>query len=216
MFAQELPIPVREILHKHKVLELFDNQFRGHMREMQTSMFMHVSSVEDIEREAALRREEEQEEKDKKQQAALDKNNRREYEHFEYDKITYLGENRTSLNFSYLQSIILIASYIAGSNKEQTDVKLFDVDRTKLRSRNLNANTAASNKQGTNLVGKTKRFSIDRLIAIVDYLSSLEIEGASECQSINHSSEFYSCINTLVKEDLLKKQAMRTGGAIAE
>ena len=31
------------------------------------------------------------------------------------------------------------------------------------------------------MIGKTRRFSIDRLSAIVDYLTSLEIEGAAEC-----------------------------------
>jgi hypothetical protein len=30
---------------------------------------------------------------------------------------------------------------------------------------------------------------------------------------LGHSTEFYSCINTLVKEELLKKHVMRTGGA---
>ena len=65
------------------------------------------------------------------------------------------------------------------------------------------------------LVGKTKRFVIDRLIAIIDYFTSLEIEGAQECQKLCHTSEFYSCINSLVKEDLLKKAVMRTAGSTA-
>lgn len=61
-------------------------------------------------------------------------------------------------------------------------------------------------------MGKTKRFGIDRLAAIVDYLTSLEIGEANECKKLNHSAEFYACINTLVDEDLLKKQAFRTAG----
>jgi hypothetical protein len=60
-------------------------------------------------------------------------------------------------------------------------------------------------KNGTHFMGKTKRFGIDRLIAIVDYLCSLEIENANECLLKNHTAEFYACLNTFVKEDLLKK-----------
>jgi len=63
-----------------------------------------------------------------------------------------------------------------------------------------------------NLLGKTKRFGIDRLAAIVDYLTSLEIEGANECRKLNHTAEFYACINTLVDEDLLIRHSLRTAG----
>ena len=74
-----------------------------------------------------------------------------------------------------MQSMVLIAAFIAGSNKESTDIKLFEIDRSKYRMRN------GANKAGAvNLLGKTRRFGIDRLQAIVDYLSSLEIDGAHE------------------------------------
>ena len=66
------------------------------------------------------------------------------------------------------------------------------------------------------MLGKTKRFSLDRLLAIAQHLASIEIENAAECQMINHSMDFYACINTLVHEDLLKKQTMRTGGLTAD
>lgn len=41
-----------------------------------------------------------------------------------------------------------------------------------------NANKSYDEKKGQHMVGKTKRFAIDRLAGIVDYLTSLEIEGA--------------------------------------
>ena len=40
-----------------------------------------------------------------------------------------------------MQSIILIAAFIAGSNKESTDIKLFDIDRSKFRMKTGNANS---------------------------------------------------------------------------
>jgi hypothetical protein len=129
-----------------------------------------------------------------------------------------LQDFKRNSNFSYLQSIILISSFIAGSNKESTDIKLFEIDKSKFRMRTGAANASKTTNAGgqqMHLVGKTKRFVIDRLIAIVDYFTSLEIEGAQECQKLCHTSEFYSCINSLVKEDLLKKAVMRTSGSTA-
>jgi len=108
-----------------------------------------------------------------------------------------------------MQSIILISAFIAGNNKEQTDIKIFETDQSKYRLRKGNA---IEQKQGVNLLGKTRRFTLDRLTAIADYLSSLEIDGSKENKKINHSVEFYSCINSLVQEELLKKQVTRSAG----
>jgi hypothetical protein len=72
-----------------------------------------------------------------------------------------------------MQSIILIGAFIAGSNKESTDIRLFDKDVSKFKMR-----SGANKVINSNLMGKTRRFSIDRLEAIVDYLSSIEIDGA--------------------------------------
>jgi hypothetical protein len=63
------------------------------------------------------------------------------------------------------------------------------------------------------MVGKTKSFSLDRLSAIVEYFTSIEYESCRERELISHSMDFYSCINSLVREDLLKK--LRHGGSVA-
>ena len=134
-------------------------------------------------------------------------------ETYQYDQITYLQDFKRNSNFSYLQSIIIIAAYLAGSNKESGDCKMFEIDRTRQRSKMGNANKNFDEKKGQHMVGKTKRFVIDRLAGIVDYLTSLEIEGAEECRKLNHTAEFHACINSLVKEDLLKKSIVRTAGS---
>ena len=61
------------------------------------------------------------------------------------------------------------------------------------------------------MVGKTRRFTIDRLVAIVQFLTTLELEGSDESKLLNQSTDFYACINTLVDEGILKKASMRTG-----
>ena len=60
-------------------------------------------------------------------------------------------------------------------------------------------------------MGKTKRFTVDRMVAIAQFLASMELEGADEQQLVNQSADFYACANTLVTEGLLKKASMRIG-----
>ena len=50
-----------------------------------------------------------------------------------YNEISYVKEYKKEINFSYMQSMILISAFIAGSNKETTDLRLFEVDRSKYR-----------------------------------------------------------------------------------
>eukprot|EP00355_Strombidium_rassoulzadegani_P000262 CAMPEP_0168609292 /NCGR_PEP_ID=MMETSP0449_2-20121227/1119_1 /TAXON_ID=1082188 /ORGANISM="Strombidium rassoulzadegani, Strain ras09" /LENGTH=206 /DNA_ID=CAMNT_0008649407 /DNA_START=18 /DNA_END=634 /DNA_ORIENTATION=+ len=177
---------------------------------------MHLSSVNDIEQEISNQKEEETINNIKKMQKVQNMFERSIFDAndscFKYDEITYLNDSQKNSNFSYLQSIILISAYIAGSNKESTDTKLFEMDRTRMRMRAGGNANAGGVKNGVHLVGKTKRFGIDRMIAIADFLTSLEIDGAAEVKRINHSAEFFACVNTLVKEGLLKKQTMRVGG----
>jgi len=52
---------------------------------------------------------------------------------FNAREITYLNDHKKSINFTFLQSMALIAAYITGSNKESLDCKLFDKDKTKMR-----------------------------------------------------------------------------------
>ena len=71
-------------------------------------------------------------------------------ETYEYNQITYLQDFKRNSNFSYLQSIVLISAFIAGSNKESTDVKLFEIDKSKFRMKT----GAASNSKTTNAGGQ--------------------------------------------------------------
>ena len=138
-------------------------------------------------------------------------------ETYSYDQIASLEDHKKNRNFSFMQSLILIAAYIAGSNKESTDGRLFEMEKGRHRRVAHQNNTNQAHKDGGQyLLGKTKRFSFDRLLAITQHLASIEIEGATECKLIKHSLDFYACVNTLVNEDMLTKQVMRTGGLTAE
>ena len=77
------------------------------------------------------------------------------------------------MNFSYVKSICLIAAYIAGSNKDAIDNRLFLKQASgKLRRPNKTVDTKIQ-VSGQNLLGKTKKFPVERFFGIADYLLSI-------------------------------------------
>ena len=54
-------------------------------------------------------------------------------EGFDFRKINYLDTYKKNQNFTFLQSICLIAAYLAGSNKESLDLKIFTRNQVKIR-----------------------------------------------------------------------------------
>ena len=74
------------------------------------------------------------------------------------------------MNFSYMQSLALCAAYITGVNKESSDLKLFEPTTRKKAQGAGNKGGKAAKKD--NMVGKSKRFSLERYSAILDYFVS--------------------------------------------
>mgnify|MGYP003842119647 CR=1 FL=1 len=152
-----------------------------------------MSSPKDVEREVLEKKEQETLDKISRETKTLHSNSSvLDEETYKFDEITYLKDYKKNVNLSYLQSIVLISAFIAGSNREATDIKLFEMDKSKYR---FKKGSAIERSAAT--LGKTRRFPLERLIAIADYLSSLEIEGSYENTKLNHTLEFYSCINSL-------------------
>ena len=73
---------------------------------------------------------------------------------------------RRQMNFSFLQSLALCAAYITGVNKESTDMRIFD------RSRQSKPKNYALKEGKPALTGKSKRFTLERFSAVLDYLIS--------------------------------------------
>jgi len=68
------------------------------------------------------------------------------------------------------------------------------------------------------LAGRTKKFHIDRLIAIIEYFMSILLPKCEDIKNVNHGIDFYSCviiilkppqINSLAAEGLLKKSTTK-------
>lgn len=61
----------------------------------------------------------------------------------------------------------------------------------------------------------TKKFSVERFLAIVDYLISLDAENSTEHKNLSRSCDYLACINSLAEEGLLKKTAAKKGEGVA-
>ena len=94
---------------------------------------------------------------------------------FNLREITYVEDMKKQMNFSYLQSLALCAAYITGTNKESTDMKIFERSN---RSKKGGNTGAGANKEGKSMVGKSKRFTLERYAAVLDYLISTQAEDA--------------------------------------
>ena len=63
------------------------------------------------------------------------------------------------------------------------------------------------------MLGKSKRFPIDRLVAILDYFVSIQAETCQENMKTQfHSLDYYANINSLANEGLLKKYVTKRSG----
>jgi len=55
------------------------------------------------------------------------------------------------------------------------------------------------------MLGKSKRFNLERFTAVLDYLLSIYAGKASENQLYGHTVEFYATLNSLANDGLLKR-----------
>ena len=66
-------------------------------------------------------------------------------------------------------------------------------------------------------MGKSKRFTLERYSAVLDYLISIQAEECYENKKITgHSLDYYATINSLAEEGLLKKYIVKRNQATGE
>lgn len=59
------------------------------------------------------------------------------------------------------------------------------------------------------MAAKSKRFTLERYSAVLDYLISTQAETSQENLIHGHSLEYFATINSLAGEGLLKKYVMK-------
>ena len=95
---------------------------------------MHATTENDIRREVKERQDKEQYDKVKRETDRNEAMNRwgeskkraHEIGRYDWQKINKVEEQRKNINFDYMQSLALIAAYIAGVNNESSDARLFE------------------------------------------------------------------------------------------
>lgn len=125
---------------------------------------------------------------------------------FNHKEITYLQDFKKNVNFSFMQAMALIAAYIAGTNKESMDGKIFDRDRSKLRTQKQKESKKDNKPM---LIGKSKKFNVDRYFAILDFFINITASDSAESQMLGHSLDLLATVNSLAEEGLLKKSIMK-------
>ena len=66
-------------------------------------------------------------------------------------------------------------------------------------------------------MGKSKRFNLERYSAVLDYLMSVQAEECYENKQITgHSLDYYSTLNSLAEEGLLKKYIVKRNQTTGE
>lgn len=63
------------------------------------------------------------------------------------------------------------------------------------------------------LLGKFKRFHIDRYLAILDFFVNLMASETQEAELFGHSIELLAVVNSLADEGLLKRDVMKRSGS---
>lgn len=164
------------------------------MKYISKNMYFHLIDKNDIEKESAENQNDQQVDQILSYSKQKGVANEVDYLLIEYE------ESRGK--YTLLESIIIISAYCASRNNESQDNNFFGKPEPGKKRR-----TATENH--TSRVGKTKRFSLDRLLVIIDYFINQYAPKCSENQNLNHSTSIYAKINTLAKDKLLKKSLMK-------
>jgi len=59
------------------------------------------------------------------------------------------------------------------------------------------------------LIGKSKKFNVDRYFAILDFFINITAGDTAESQMLGHSLDLLATVNSLAEEGLLKKYIMK-------
>lgn len=179
------------------------NSFKTIQSYIRNHFYLHIIDKKDIEENCIWKEEETKikliqsemdAQKKHKQKDTEDYTNQESYKLIDFEEDTG--------SYSLLESIIIVSAYIASRNPEATDLDKFGdskVEKTIKRNKNQGGGTGGRNK-----IGKTKRFTMDWLLAIIDYFLNLKARQSFETQNLNHSSSVYAKINTLARDKILK------------
>jgi len=106
-------------------------------------------------------------------------------------------EKTTKIGLTYLESILLISTYIACYNPQQTDILMFSRKKSVKRS-------IGKSKKREQVKPKCRKADLDRIASIAEYFLDFVDTDSMETKGIRHTNWFYSQLNNLVDYGYLK------------
>ena len=184
--------------------KLCTKPWKGLRDEMLRNLYIHATSIREVAKDFEIK-DDKNFEKRVNEHKGPQTSATAEMELFDHRQINYLASFKISANFSFMQSMALIAGYIAGLNKESMDCKIFGNDRSKARTQQATREVTQNQLKKQALLGKSKKFNIDRYVAILDFLLLVAAGDTQESRLWGHSIEYLATLNSLADEGLLKK-----------
>lgn len=187
-------------------------KFRKILRHVTQNFYSNVVDIQDIEAEMAREKEESEQKKAESLMKANSDNKARKKSCFKPNKVTFYDEikNEHKTSYTFVEAMILLSAFLAAHNKESNDEVHFSGVRSVRQKKGKRKNNAENNFTITHLdLGKTKKFSMERMLTIFQYFLSLYCSDSEEAKLYHHSINVYAKINTFVSENLFKRSQGR-------
>ncbi|CAI2367820.1 unnamed protein product [Moneuplotes crassus] len=196
--------------HKRNGMNL--SRFTRILKHVCTHFYSNVIDIKSIEEEIEREKEEENQRKAEdiqKVDAHLDQESK---PIFRPHKVTFFEEMRqgNKTSYTFVEAMILLSGLLAAHNKESNDEANFGLIRPTKKKTNRKVKQTTDIGKITYLeLGKTKKFSMERMLTIFQYFLSYFCDTSEEAKMYHHSINVYSKINTFVSENLFKRSQGR-------
>ena len=183
------------------------------------NFYSNVIDLEDILSDMQREKEEQEQLKIARITQAYEKSNNSHYLNadFRHDKVTFYNELKegSKTSYTFIEAMILVSGFLAAHNKESNDDNQFSCTKKsgKGKSRKIKKDnstlTGGIHRISHTELGKTKKFSMERMLSILQFFISHYCQGSEEFKLHHHSINVYSKINTFVSENLFKRSQGR-------
>lgn len=201
---------ITKLLFKHFCNKKFLH-FQRILKHVANNFYSNVVDLKDIEDEIAKNTEEESQIKAEQKQK-LDSKEEFKVQVFSPKKITFFEEIKCGhkTSYTFVEAMILLSAFLAAHNKESNDEAQFSCSR-KIKSNKGKKGRKDGVPEQINHqdLGKTKKFSMERMLTILQYFLANFCDDSEESTLYHHSINVYSKINTFVSENLFKRSQGR-------
>lgn len=181
------------------------------MKHVTKHFYSNVVDLKDIEEEMKRLVEEESQRETERKVHEVKKEQMQSLGAFNFKKVTFFDEitvgNKTS--YTFIEAMILLSAFLAAHNKESNDEAQFSCTRVVKNKKNKRRNNEDMHLISHIELGKTKKFSMERMLTILQFFIAHHCEGSEEANLYHHSINVYSKINTFVSENLFKRSQGR-------